>query len=60
MTRPVVEIVDLSGQPIKTYFFKNKVELNSHTFNIQSIPAGVYFVKLYNVKEIYSAKIIKK
>lgn len=60
MTHPIVEIVDLSGQALKTYFFKNKAELNNYTFNIQYIPSGVYFVRVYNVNEIYSTRIIKK
>lgn len=60
MLNPVVEIVDFSGQALKTYFFKNQSELNNFTFNIQYIPSGVYFVKVYNVKEIYSTRIIKK
>lgn len=60
MLNPVAEIVGLSGEVLKTYFFKNKQELNNYTFHIEHFPAGVYFVRLYNTKEIYTVKILKK
>lgn len=60
MLNPVVEIVDMTGRTMKTYFFKNKAEIDNYTFHIETLPSGVYFIKTYNINEIYTLKIIKK
>ena len=60
MKNPVVQIFDAGGNSVKTYFFKNKAELTNHTFNVENLSTGMYFVKAYNVNESYVTKIIKK
>lgn len=54
----VVSIYTISGQSLKTYYFKNKLELDTFTFNLTDISKGTYFIKAYNKHENYAAKVI--
>lgn len=58
MTDFVVNIINISGQSIKTYHFKNKEHLNNFTFNLSTVSKGTYFLKIYDKKDSFSSKII--
>ncbi len=51
-------IIDISGRTLKTYFFADKAQLESHLFNITSLEKGVYFIQLYNKQTFTVKKII--
>lgn len=56
----IVQIYNVAGKSLKTYFFKNKSELAGHNFDLSNIGAGVYFAKIYNGKQTLSQKIVVK
>lgn len=58
MTDLVVNVINISGQSIKTYYFKNKEHLSNYTFDLSSVSKGTYFLKIYDKKSSFSSKII--
>lgn len=54
----VVQIFDIRGVSLKTYYFDNAQRLNAYQFELGDIPMGVYFVKAYNVKSQYTTKVV--
>lgn len=54
----IVQIFDIKGVSIKTYFFKNNFALRSNTFNLQDVGPGVYFIKVYNTTDQYSTRLV--
>lgn len=56
----VINIFSINGQSIKTYFFKDKEELNNYSFVLNGISSGTYFVKIYNQNQVYSTKLVIK
>lgn len=55
-----LQIYDTNGTAIKRYTFNNETELNSYTFNVENLPSGVYFIKVYNEKQMAATKFIIK
>ena len=58
MSDIVVEIVDVRGASLKTYFFPNASELNDSRFDLSSVPPGLYFIKAYNRTSQVVTKLI--
>lgn len=55
-----LQIYDTNGAAIKRYTFNNAAELNSYTFNVEDLTSGVYFIKVYNEKQMAATKFIIK
>lgn len=58
MKNPVLQVFDITGASIKTYFFKNSTEFIDKTFDLSNLTPGVYFIKIYNTKEQYTTKFV--
>jgi len=41
-----VFIQDISGQTLKTYYFTDQNQLNDSTFDLTSLPSGIYFISI--------------
>ncbi|MDB4534554.1 peptide-N-glycosidase F-related protein, partial [Vicingaceae bacterium] len=54
MGNVVVTVNDITGATAKTYFFKNKFELNNYQFNISDLSKGTYFIQ---VKTTHQASV---
>lgn len=54
----VVQIFDVRGVSLKTYFFDSKSQLSSYRFELSELPKGVYFVKVYNTKSHYTTRFV--
>lgn len=55
-----LQIYDTHGASLKKYVFEDTTELNQFTFNVEDLPTGVYFVKVYNEKQMAATKLIIK
>lgn len=58
MTDLVVNVINIKGESIKTYYFKNKEHLSNHTFDLSTVSKGTYFLKIYDKKSSFSSKMI--
>jgi len=54
----VVQVFNIQGASIKTYFFKNNDALRAAQFDLQDVSPGVYFIKVYNTKNQHITKLI--
>ena len=60
MTNTMVQIYNAQGEYLKKYAFKNRLELENFTFNVNDLPKGIYFIKIYNQKQMTSSKLLLK
>ncbi|ALJ05507.1 hypothetical protein APS56_10415 [Pseudalgibacter alginicilyticus] len=58
--KSVMQIVTISGEVLKTYYFDSAEELNNYTFNLSSIAKGLYFVSIENNAGQGNLKLIMK
>jgi len=58
MGKVVVTVNDITGATVKTYFFNNKFEINSHQFNISVLSKGAYFINVRTEHQSSVKKII--
>jgi hypothetical protein len=54
----VVTVNDITGATVKTYFFPNKFEINSHQFNISELSKGAYFINVRTEHQSSVKKVI--
>lgn len=60
MKNAMLQIFTAEGASLKKYSFKNRDELNNFTFNVSDLETGIYFIRIYNEKQMASAKLIIK
>ncbi|MDO5656219.1 MAG: discoidin domain-containing protein [Flavobacteriaceae bacterium] len=60
MENAIVQIYTPQGISLKKYSFKNKEELHQYTFDVSELPAGIYFIKIYNIKQMETSKLLIK
>ncbi|PHR27337.1 MAG: hypothetical protein COA38_13375 [Fluviicola sp.] len=53
-----VFIYQVSGEVVKTYYFKNTDQLNAYLFDVSDIPGGVYFISVENNQGTGVSKIV--
>lgn len=55
-----VNVIGIDGAIKKTYFFQHIDQLNAYTFNINSLEAGLYFVKVNTEHSSVFQRVVKK
>lgn len=56
----VVQVFDASGKSVYLRHFQNREQFVTHTFHMSHVPAGVYYVRVQNEKDVIFTKMIKK
>ena len=60
MQDAILQIYNPYGVSLKKYAFNNKAALENYTFNVSDLTSGIYFIKIYNEKQMASSKILIK
>lgn len=60
MKNAMLQIYAVDGTSLKKYHFQNRADLINYTFHVEDLPSGIYFVRIYNEKQMASAKLIVK
>jgi hypothetical protein len=58
--RPVVSVLNIAGEVVKTYFFTDEKALNNTNFNVEDFTSGVYFIKVQSEGQFTTMKMIKQ
>lgn len=60
MEKATLQIYSVNGEALKRFTFANRSALNAFTFSVNDLPAGIYFIKIYNQNQMAAAKLILK
>lgn len=59
-TNIAISVLDITGQTIKTNFFKTEQDLNQAEIDISNLPNGMYFVKIQSEGEFATMRVVKQ